>query len=494
MPPPTGSWAATSPDPTPPNSFTRPSSRCTPAPATPTSPTPSTSTPPSPKASTPPPAESTARSAPSRQPDQHLQGDDSVGHTASRSPAISDARARTVRAARPSATPDPTPRRRPIDHRRGSSSGRRLDRRRAARRTGPPPRRRLGRRRPDRWVRPDPSSDPHRFTFDDQTVYASCASDTFELPVMLGRPSVTESVCPVIGQPVRVDITPDQVVTVDPPAAVVSKIRPDHAVDDVRAEICNLGSFFSSAAAAGDWLASHPEGRSRRSAKTSRSPGKRSSNSAGSRLDGGQGVQDRLDTRIQVCATGARAGTEVDTVREQREEFRRTGPIDVSPDLALAAGNLQRRGEGGPEFVVVAVQRAPGGLARLLGVRIRDQASPARMLARAAQLDQPVEECRDRGKSAAIGGEPVAHRARALLEIPLQRREIQLLLAAERVVDAGSTEPRRGHDVVDSGGRDPLAPEQALDRRQRVRAVEVFDIRHATPLILERPIQDKGCA
>jgi alkylmercury lyase len=41
---------------------------------------------------------------------------------------------------------------------------------------------------------------------------------------------------------------------------VVSKVRPDHAVDDVSAEICNPGSFFTSAKAAGDWLDSHPEG------------------------------------------------------------------------------------------------------------------------------------------------------------------------------------------------------------------------------------------
>jgi alkylmercury lyase len=101
---------------------------------------------------------------------------------------------------------------------------------------------------------------PHRFTFDDHTVYAFCASDTFEFPVMLGRPGVIESVCAATGQPIRVEVTPDRVLAVDPPGAVVSKVRPDHAVDDVRAEICDLGSFFSAATAAGDWLATHPEG------------------------------------------------------------------------------------------------------------------------------------------------------------------------------------------------------------------------------------------
>ncbi|MEU0094859.1 organomercurial lyase MerB [Kribbella sp. NPDC006257] len=100
---------------------------------------------------------------------------------------------------------------------------------------------------------------PHRFTFDHRTVYAFCASDTFEFPLILDRPGVVESVCAATGQPIRIELTPDRVLTVDPPEAVVSKVRPDHPVDDVRAEMCNRGSFFSSPAAARDWLASHPE-------------------------------------------------------------------------------------------------------------------------------------------------------------------------------------------------------------------------------------------
>jgi alkylmercury lyase len=34
---------------------------------------------------------------------------------------------------------------------------------------------------------------------------------------MLGRPGVVESVCPATGQPVRVELTPDRVLSVDPP-------------------------------------------------------------------------------------------------------------------------------------------------------------------------------------------------------------------------------------------------------------------------------------
>ncbi|WP_219420236.1 organomercurial lyase [Pseudonocardia nigra] len=46
----------------------------------------------------------------------------------------------------------------------------------------------------------------------------------------------------------------------DPPMAVVSRVRPDSAVADVRAEICALGNFFSSADAAADWQAHYPQG------------------------------------------------------------------------------------------------------------------------------------------------------------------------------------------------------------------------------------------
>ncbi|GAB3740337.1 hypothetical protein GCM10028864_04010 [Microlunatus parietis] len=49
-------------------------------------------------------------------------------------------------------------------------------------------------------------------------------------------------------------------ISVDPPTAVVSKIRPDQPVADVRAEICNLGNFFASLEAATGWQNANPNG------------------------------------------------------------------------------------------------------------------------------------------------------------------------------------------------------------------------------------------
>jgi alkylmercury lyase len=40
----------------------------------------------------------------------------------------------------------------------------------------------------------------------------------------------------------------------------VTRIRPDHAVADVRGEICSLGHFFHSPDAATEWLDHTPDG------------------------------------------------------------------------------------------------------------------------------------------------------------------------------------------------------------------------------------------
>jgi alkylmercury lyase len=100
---------------------------------------------------------------------------------------------------------------------------------------------------------------PHTFTFDGRTVYAFCASDTLTFPIILGRSGVIKSEAPGTGQPIRVEVTPERVVRTDPPTTVVSLVRPDR-VDDVRAEVCSLGSFWPSREAAAGWLAAYSQG------------------------------------------------------------------------------------------------------------------------------------------------------------------------------------------------------------------------------------------
>lgn len=103
---------------------------------------------------------------------------------------------------------------------------------------------------------------PHSFTFDGEggTVYGFCASDTLGFPAILGRAGVAGSTCPVTGQPIRVRLDTESVLRIDPPEAVVSKVRPAQALADIRAEACALGHFFASADAAADWLAQYPHG------------------------------------------------------------------------------------------------------------------------------------------------------------------------------------------------------------------------------------------
>jgi alkylmercury lyase len=101
---------------------------------------------------------------------------------------------------------------------------------------------------------------PHRVLVDERTVYAWCASDTLMFPVILGRPVVIESTCPQTGQPIRIELTPDAVRSLDPPEAVMSAVRPTGRLTDVRASTCSHGHFFASAAAATEWTRRHPDG------------------------------------------------------------------------------------------------------------------------------------------------------------------------------------------------------------------------------------------
>ncbi len=101
---------------------------------------------------------------------------------------------------------------------------------------------------------------PHRFDFKGKTVYGWCASDALMFPILIREPGVVSSTCFVTGKKIRIKLEPDTVVDVDPPETVVSLVRPEGKVHDVRSECCDIGLFFSSHDAAKDWLAKYPEG------------------------------------------------------------------------------------------------------------------------------------------------------------------------------------------------------------------------------------------
>jgi alkylmercury lyase len=101
---------------------------------------------------------------------------------------------------------------------------------------------------------------PHAFIFEGGKVYGWCASDALTFPVLLNRPGTIESICAATGAKIRIEATPQALGRVEPPGTVVSAVRPQERVGDIRAAICSSGHFFSSRTAAEPWLAQHPDG------------------------------------------------------------------------------------------------------------------------------------------------------------------------------------------------------------------------------------------
>ncbi len=100
----------------------------------------------------------------------------------------------------------------------------------------------------------------HRFTIPGRTLYTWCATDTFYFATILDTPALVESTCPATGQVIRLELEPDVVIAVNPSQTVVSQRHCAELVDDIRAQVCDHGNFYSSADAAAAWLREHPAG------------------------------------------------------------------------------------------------------------------------------------------------------------------------------------------------------------------------------------------
>ncbi|WP_179295687.1 alkylmercury lyase MerB [Mycobacterium avium] len=100
----------------------------------------------------------------------------------------------------------------------------------------------------------------HRYIIDGQVLFTFCAADTLIFTPILGRPASVESSCPTTGQPIRVELTPEAVASVDPPTTVVSQVNLRCGAIDIRGSSCDHGHFFSSEDAAQDWRRAHPDG------------------------------------------------------------------------------------------------------------------------------------------------------------------------------------------------------------------------------------------
>ena len=100
----------------------------------------------------------------------------------------------------------------------------------------------------------------HRFTIPGRTLYTWCATDTFYFAIILDIPALVESTCPATGQAIRLELEPDGITAANPSQTVVSQRHCAELVNDIRAQVCDHGNFYSSADAAAAWLSEHPDG------------------------------------------------------------------------------------------------------------------------------------------------------------------------------------------------------------------------------------------
>jgi alkylmercury lyase len=101
-------------------------------------------------------------------------------------------------------------------------------------------------------------STAHSFQVDGRQLYTWCALDTLIFPAVIDRTALISSLCHATRTPVRVEVDPHQVVSVEPADTVVSILTPDGRAS-VRSAFCNQVHFFASPTAAAPWLREHPD-------------------------------------------------------------------------------------------------------------------------------------------------------------------------------------------------------------------------------------------
>ncbi len=99
----------------------------------------------------------------------------------------------------------------------------------------------------------------HRMTIGDQSLSAWCAWDTLFLPQLLGQTAEIESTAPA-GVTIRLTVTPERLVHVNPAGAQMSFLLPDatEVQKDVMSTFCDFVHFFPSAEVGQSWAARHP--------------------------------------------------------------------------------------------------------------------------------------------------------------------------------------------------------------------------------------------
>jgi alkylmercury lyase len=106
----------------------------------------------------------------------------------------------------------------------------------------------------------------HRITMNNNDMYAWCSLDTILIPGLLETEGEVESTDPLTGEPIRLTVTADRVVEVDPPGAVTSifvpGLSPKETAGDLPvgadSEVCQSMLFYASRENAERALANYP--------------------------------------------------------------------------------------------------------------------------------------------------------------------------------------------------------------------------------------------
>ncbi|MCZ6749998.1 MAG: organomercurial lyase [SAR324 cluster bacterium] len=99
----------------------------------------------------------------------------------------------------------------------------------------------------------------HLFAVEGRTLYAWCAWDTLFMPRILGKTAQVESTDPETGSIVRMTVTPDEVHSIEPSAAVMSILEPkDDMMEDLVSRLCHFIYFFPSREIGEAWAARNP--------------------------------------------------------------------------------------------------------------------------------------------------------------------------------------------------------------------------------------------
>lgn len=92
------------------------------------------------------------------------------------------------------------------------------------------------------------------------SAWAWCALDPLFILPAIGATAEVTSRCPTRGADIRLTVAPTLITSLEPSSSVVSFLVPDHPfAADVRETFCHFVNFFSSPAAADEWVTAHPD-------------------------------------------------------------------------------------------------------------------------------------------------------------------------------------------------------------------------------------------